>query len=88
MENFQDGWPTCDQYADSAALYMESVVDIPNTGAFGVWDFEQAEDLGRLSLESYPSFWDFPHATTNVYWLNPNGDLELLDVYDPWWLAP
>ncbi len=67
---------------------MNESVDISVTGAYPVWEFEQSTgNLGEFE-QVEPISWFNAHSTVQVYWTNPDGVVEQIDEFDPWWRLP
>lgn len=64
---------------------MNDAVDIPGTGAYPVWEFEQSTgNLGKFK-QVEPIDWFNAYSTVQVYWTNSDGSVEQIEEFDPWW---
>jgi hypothetical protein len=74
--------PMCMNYADAAATYMNSQVNIPNTAAYSVGNHEKPGDKFGHFVKTQSSG---SHYNVHVYMADQQGrPVEVLWV-DPWW---
>jgi hypothetical protein len=67
---------------------MNESVDVPGTGAFPVWGFQRSTGrLGEFEIVEEVSPFN-AHTRVQVYWTRPDGRIEQIDSFDPWWRLP